>query len=102
MNPALKTPVFTNEKEKISRRKIVVQLMDEINKDSVLYNGLIAEYIESLDSGAKRLILDVKTRMQKSKFSEHMRQRLIRFMIEREDVEDSYRLKLRKTLQVKT
>lgn len=46
------------------------------------YKTLRKNYLESLDPGGRKLMLDVQRRMQPSMFEEHLRQRLVRFMVD--------------------
>lgn len=46
------------------------------------YADLKRSYLGSLDDVGRRLILDVQKRMQPTVFEEHLRQRLVRFMVD--------------------
>ena len=46
------------------------------------YTALKKAYLDSLDEGGRKLIFDVQKRMQAHLFEEHLRQRLLRFMVE--------------------
>lgn len=46
------------------------------------FSELKRAYLNSLDEVGRRLMLDVQKRMQQSLFEEHLRQRLVRFMVE--------------------
>ncbi len=46
------------------------------------YRSLKKSYVESLDELGRKLMLDVQRRMQPSMFDEHLRQRLVRFMVD--------------------
>ncbi len=46
------------------------------------YDRLKRSYFDSLDDIGRKLMLDVQKRMQASMFEEHLRQRLVRFMVE--------------------
>lgn len=46
------------------------------------YRALKRTYLESLDDGQKKLMLDVQRRMQPNMFDEHLRQRLVRYMVD--------------------
>jgi hypothetical protein len=46
------------------------------------YKDLKRVYLESLDEVGRRLMVDVQRRMQPTMFEEHLRQRLVRFMVD--------------------
>jgi hypothetical protein len=46
------------------------------------YRDLKRAYLESLDEPGRKMLLDVQKRMQLTMFEEHLRQRLVRFMVE--------------------
>lgn len=46
------------------------------------YKALKKAYLESLDELGRKLMLDVQRRMQPTMFDEHLRQRLVRYMVD--------------------
>ncbi len=59
---------------------------DELNKMRAQhpdrYVALKRAYLESLDEAGKHLMLDVQKRMQPGMFEEHLKQRLVKFMVD--------------------
>lgn len=49
--------------------------------DKAQYESLKAKYFDSLDPSSKSLIVEVRKQMQKEKFEEHLKRRLISYMV---------------------
>jgi hypothetical protein len=50
--------------------------------DPAKYAALKRAYFESLDDGARRMMLDVQRQLEPTKFEEQLRPQLVRFMVE--------------------
>lgn len=64
------------------RRAAAEELKAMQDHDRVRYEELRTLYLQSLDEASRRLVLDVQRRMQPEMFTDHLHQRLIRFMVE--------------------
>ena len=63
--------------------KIAAEELQKIKKNHPeQYIELKKAYLDSLDEGGRKLIFDVQKRMQSHLFEEHLRQRILRFMVE--------------------
>jgi hypothetical protein len=63
--------------------KIAADELQKIKKNHPeRYAELKKAYLDSLDEGGRKLIYDVQKRMQSHLFEEHLRQRILRFMVE--------------------
>jgi hypothetical protein len=63
--------------------KIAADELQKIKKNHPeQYAELKKAYLDSLDEGGRKLIFDVQKRMQSHLFEEHLRQRILRFMVE--------------------
>jgi hypothetical protein len=63
--------------------KIAAEELQKIKKNHPeQYAELKKAYLDSLDEGGRKLIFDVQKRMQSHLFEEHLRQRILRFMVE--------------------
>ena len=67
-----------------SDKEDVIDVLNRMKKNSrESYLKLTKLYLESLDQGARQLILEIKNRMQPHVFDQHIQHRLVRFMLER-------------------
>ncbi|MFK7825004.1 MAG: hypothetical protein AB8G05_12660 [Oligoflexales bacterium] len=81
---APKKPATKGKKDHSSDKEDVVEVLNRMKKNSrESYLKLTKLYLESLDQGARQLILEIKNRMQPQVFEQHIQHRLVRFMLER-------------------
>lgn len=57
-----------------------------LKKKPTKYQELTREYLATVDENSKRLILDIKNRMQPTIFEKHMDQRLVGYLLENPDL----------------
>lgn len=67
----------SSDKEDVNE---VLNMMKKNSRES--YLKLMQLYLDSLDQGARQLILEIKNRMQPQVFEQHIQHRLVRFMLE--------------------
>lgn len=83
----LKTDEIAAKPEGAFSRKDALALINDLStKYTSTYRSLINQYLDSLDSQSKKLILDVQERMQPLSFNEHLRQRLVRYLVAKPEV----------------
>jgi hypothetical protein len=65
-------------------RRLALEELERIrgDKQSRAYADLQMAFYDSLDEDSRVLILDVKKQMQSSQFDDHLKPRLVRFMVE--------------------
>ena len=82
-NPTKKYELKSDNEVSLGREDIV-EALNQMKKNSrEKYLKLTKLYLESLDQGARQLILEIKNRMQPQVFDQHIQHRLVRFMLER-------------------
>lgn len=64
------------------RKTAADELQRMESNDEGRYRALKKAYFDSLDNAGRRLIVDIQKRMQPAMFEDHLRQRLVRFMVE--------------------
>lgn len=80
-NASTQTPLGSSSTSRML--KIASDELQKIKKNHPdQYAALKKAYLDSLDEGGRKLIFDVQKRMQTHLFEEHLRQRLLRFMVE--------------------
>lgn len=85
-DPAPSRDQERNEARRLSKalqarmRKIATEELKKM--DESRFRSLKRTYLESLDEAGRRVMLDVQKRMQARLFDDHLRQHLIRFMVE--------------------
>ncbi len=79
-----KTDVIRSPIHNPQMRKLALEELNRLraSKSSQAYENLQKAYFDSLDDDSRVLIFDVKKQMQGKMFDDHLKPRLVRFMVE--------------------